>query len=108
MESWDVRSLEVEPHHPQVLHTDAHSRAIVIDLPEGELLQSHQTHESSWLLVADGEVEVESHGETTTAGPGFLAHFDESERREVRARSHARVVMILAPWPGEGHPSRRD
>jgi quercetin dioxygenase-like cupin family protein len=107
MESWDVRSLEVEPHHPQVLHTDDYSRAIAINLPEGELLQEHQTHESSWLLVADGEVEVESQGETTTAGPGFLAHFAEDERREVRARSHARVVMILAPWPGEGHPRRR-
>ena len=107
MESWDVRSLQVEPHHPQVLHTDAHSRAITIDLPEGESLQDHQTHESAWLLVADGEVEVDGGGETTSAGPGFLAHFGENERREVRARSHARVVMILTPWPGEGHPSHR-
>jgi quercetin dioxygenase-like cupin family protein len=107
MESWDVRSLEVEPHHPQVLRSNDNSRAIAIDLPEGELLQEHQTHESAWLLVADGEVEVENEGQTTTAGPGFLAHFDEAERREVRARSHARVVMILEPWPGEGHPRRR-
>jgi quercetin dioxygenase-like cupin family protein len=107
MESWDVRSLEVEPHHPQVLRSNDNSRAIAIDLPAGELLQEHQTHESAWLLVADGEVEVENGGKTTTAGPGFLAHFDEAERREVRARSHARVVMILEPWPGEGHPRRR-
>lgn len=107
MESWDVRSLEVEPHHPHVLHSDAQSRAIAIDLPEGELLQDHQTHEAAWLLVADGDVEIDGGGETTSAGPGFLAHFGEGERREVRARSHARVVMILEPWPGEGHPSRR-
>jgi quercetin dioxygenase-like cupin family protein len=107
MESWDVRSLEVEPHHPQILRSNDHSRAIAIDLPEGERLQEHQTHESAWLLVADGEVEVEHQGKTTTAGPGFLAHFEEAERREVRARSHARVVMILEPWPGEGHPRRR-
>jgi quercetin dioxygenase-like cupin family protein len=107
MESWDVRSLNVEPHHPQVLRSDAHSRAITIDLPEGELLQDHQTYESAWLLVADGDVEVDGGGETTTAGPGFLAHFEAGERREVRARSHARVVLILEPWPGEGHPNRR-
>lgn len=107
MESWDVRSLEVEAHQPQVLRSDDHSRAIAIDLPEGELLQEHQTHESGWLLVADGDVDVDHEDQTTAAGPGFLFHFDEDERREVRARSHARVVMILEPWPGEGHPRRR-
>jgi quercetin dioxygenase-like cupin family protein len=108
MESWDVRTLEVEPHQPQVLRSDDNSRAIVINLPEGEQLQDHQTHEAAWLLVADGEVEVDGGGETVTAGAGFLAHFEPDERREVRARSHARVVMLLEPWPGEGHPSRRD
>ncbi len=108
MESWDVRSLEVEIHRPQVLYTSDHSRAIAIRLPEGDLLQEHQTHESSWFIVADGEVEIEQGGETTQAGPGFFAHFEEDERREVRARSDARVVMILEPWPGEGHPRRRD
>jgi hypothetical protein len=25
----------------------------------------------------------------------------------VRAISDARLVLVLAPWPGEGHPSRR-
>ncbi|MBA3422038.1 MAG: cupin domain-containing protein [Thermoleophilaceae bacterium] len=108
MESWDISSLQFEPHHPQVLRSDEHSRAIAIDLPEGEQLQDHQTHEAAWLLVADGEVEIDGGGETQTAGPGFLAHFAAGERREVRAGSHARVVMILEPWPGEGHPSRRE
>jgi quercetin dioxygenase-like cupin family protein len=108
MESWDVSALQVEPHKPQVLRSDEHSRAIAIDLPEGEQLQDHQTHEAAWLLVADGAVEIEGGGETQTAGAGFLAHFQADERREVRARSHARVVMILEPWPGVGHPRRRD
>ena len=108
MDSWDVSSLPVEPHQPQVLHSDEYSRAIAIDLPGGERLQDHQTHEAAWLLVADGEVEIEGGGVTQTAGAGFLAHFEVDERREVRARSHARVVMILEPWPGEGHPRRRD
>jgi quercetin dioxygenase-like cupin family protein len=108
MESWDVSSLQVEPHHPQVLRSDEHSRAIAINLPEGEQLQEHQTHEAAWLLVADGEVEIDGGGETQTAGAGFLAHFAAGERRGVRSRSDARVVMILEPWPGEGHPSRRE
>jgi quercetin dioxygenase-like cupin family protein len=108
MESWDVRSLNVEPHQPQVIRSDDNSRAIVIDLPEGELLQEHRTHEAAWLLVASGEVEIDQQGDAVTAGAGFLAHFEPGEDREVRARSHARVVFLLEPWPGVGHPSRRD
>jgi hypothetical protein len=35
-----------------------------------------------------------------------MACFDPKERRVVRARSDSRLVLLLAPWPGEGHPSR--
>ena len=107
MESWDVASLEVEPHHPQVLRSDAETRVIVINLPAGESLQEHQVHERAYLVVAAGGVEVENDGKVETGGPGYLAHFDPNERREVRATSDSRVVLILAPWPGEGHPSLR-
>jgi hypothetical protein len=34
-----------------------------------------------------------------------LAHFEPNERRTVRALSDARLVLVLAPWPGVGHPS---
>ena len=108
MDSWNIAELDVQPHKPEVLRTDKEARVIAIHLPAGEQLQDHQTHEAAWLLVADGEVEVDGGGETVIAGAGFLAHFEPDERREVRARSHARVVMLLEPWPGEGHPSRRD
>jgi quercetin dioxygenase-like cupin family protein len=103
LESWDIRSLDVEPHQPKVLRTDAEARVIAINLPAGEQLQDHQTHERAYLLVADGEVEVDGGGGTESAGPGFVAHFDPNERREVRATSDARLVLILGPWPGEGH-----
>jgi quercetin dioxygenase-like cupin family protein len=103
VESWDIRSLDLEPHHPQVLRTDAEARVIAINLPAGERLQEHQTHERAYLLVADGEVEVEQNGSTETGGPGYVAHFDPTERREVRATSDARLVLILGPWPGQGH-----
>ena len=107
MDSWDIPSLEVEPHQPQVLLSDAETRAIVINLPAGEDLQEHQVHERAYLLVAAGEVEVVQGEDTTSAGPGFLAHFAPNERREVRGKSDARIVLILAPWPGEGHPNHR-
>ena len=102
MESWDIASLDVQAHHPAVLHSDEHTRAIAINLPAGELLQKHETHERAYLVVTDGEVELEHEGQTIEAGPGFLAHFEPHERREVRARGDSRLVLILAPWPAEG------
>ena len=61
----------------------------------------------AWLVVAAGEVEIEQGGSTVSGGSGFVAHFDPKERHEVRATSDSRLVLILAPWPGEGHPSQR-
>ena len=58
METWDIRSLAIEPHQPQVLRSDEETRAIAIHLPAGEELQEHQVHERAYLIVADGEIEV--------------------------------------------------
>jgi quercetin dioxygenase-like cupin family protein len=106
MEAWDVRSLEIEAHHPQVLRSDDESRAIAIQLPAGEQLQSHQVHERTYLIVVDGEIEISQDGGSVTGGAGLLSHFEPNERRTIEAVSDARLVLVLAPWPGEGHPSR--
>jgi quercetin dioxygenase-like cupin family protein len=108
MDTWDIASLDVQPHQPSVLRSDDETRVIAINLPAGEALQEHQVHERAWLVVASGEIEVEQGGQTVTGGPGFLAHFEPSEPHEVRARSDARLILLLSPWPGDGHPSRRD
>jgi quercetin dioxygenase-like cupin family protein len=107
VETWNVTSMEVEPRQPAVLRSDAEARVIAINLPAGQELGDHQVHERAWLVVADGEIEVEQGGQTERGGPGFLAHFDANERHEVRATSDARLVLILAPWPGAGHPRQR-
>jgi quercetin dioxygenase-like cupin family protein len=107
METWDIASLDVEPHRPAVLRSDDETRVIAINLPAGEELQEHQVHERAYLLVVDGEIEIDQGGDTVSGGPGFLAHFDPAERREVRAKSDSRLVLLLSPWPGVGHPSRR-
>jgi quercetin dioxygenase-like cupin family protein len=107
MDAWNVGELEVRPHHPEVLRSDDETRVIVLHLPAGEALQEHQVHERSWLTVATGEIEIEQGAETVRGGPGFLAHFEPGERREVRAVSDARLILLLSPWPGDGHPSRR-
>jgi quercetin dioxygenase-like cupin family protein len=107
METWDTASLDVEPHQPEVLRSDPEARVIAINLPAGEGLQEHQVHERAWVIVAMGEVEFEQDGTTVTGGPGFVAHFEPKEPHEVRALSDARLLLFLAPWPGEGHPSQR-
>jgi quercetin dioxygenase-like cupin family protein len=109
MDTWDIRTLDVQPHHPEVLRSDdGAARAIAIQLPAGEELQEHEVHEHAYLVVVDGEVELAEGGEARTVGPGTVAHWDPHERHEVRAVGNARLLLILAPWPGEGHPNLRN
>ncbi len=105
METWDIPSLSIEPHKPQVLRSDEETRAIAIHLPAGEQLQEHQVHERAYLLVAAGEVEVSVDGQRVSGGTGFLSHFQPKERHSVKALRDSRLVLVLAPWPGDGHPS---
>jgi quercetin dioxygenase-like cupin family protein len=108
MDTWNLNEMKVEPRQPQVLDSEAEGRAIVINLPAGEQLQEHQVHERAWLLVLDGEIEVaDATGESVTGPTGLLAIFDPNERHEVTAKSDARLLLVLSPWPGEGHPSNR-
>src|ERR1700749_2209017 len=106
METWDIRSLDIEPHRPVELRSDEESRAIAIHLPAGEELQEHQVHERAYLLVVVGEIEIANSDGDTTVGAGSLSRFGPNERRTVRALSDARLLLLLAPWPGIGHPSR--
>ena len=109
MEHWDLRTLDVQPRQPQILHSvRGDARSIAINLPAGEALQDHEVHERAHLVVIDGTVEIEQEGSTIAAEGGALAIFDPHERHEVRAVSDARLLLILAPWPGEGHPGARD
>src|SRR3954447_13186198 len=74
VETWDTRTLDVEPHQPKVLQSDDEGRTIVISLPAGEELQEHQVHERAWIVVVDGLVEIaDAGGATFEAGPGGLA-----------------------------------
>jgi quercetin dioxygenase-like cupin family protein len=106
MQTWDIRELAIEPHHPQVLRSDEEMRAIAISLPAGEQLQEHQVHERAYLFVAAGQVEIAEDGKNVGGGPGLVAQFAPNERRTVTAVSDSRLVLVLAPWPGVGHPSQ--
>ena len=105
MEHWDLRTVDVQPHQPKILHSArGEARSILINLPAGESLQEHQVHERAYVVVVDGEVELGG----TSGGPGLAAVFDPNERHTVTAQSDARLLLVLAPWPGDGHPGARD
>src|SRR5215210_4837947 len=109
MKHWDLRTLGVEAHRPAILHsTRGEARSIALHLPAGEELQDHEVHERAHLVVIEGEVDIAQDGETLSGGAGLLAVFDPGERHEVRARTDARLLLLLAPWPGPGHPGARD
>ena len=107
MEHWDINALSLDAHQPQVLRSDDETRAIVLLLPAGEELQEHQVHERAYVVVVGGEVEIDSaDGETVAGVRASIVHFGPGERHTVRATSTARLVLLLSPWPGVGHPSR--
>jgi len=89
---------------PVVLHSkDGAGRAVLIELRPGEALGDHGVKESALLLVLDGAVRVEAGGKSLDAEADELFHFDPDERHSVRSAGGARLLLLLAPWPGEGH-----
>jgi quercetin dioxygenase-like cupin family protein len=105
MQSWDLKTVVAEPHQPLILASAEDARTIVLDLPAGEELQEHEVHERARLIVVSGEVDVTiPSGDAISAGPGHLFEFDPGERHTVTARSDARLLLVLSPWPGDGHP----
>jgi quercetin dioxygenase-like cupin family protein len=109
VDHWDLHTLDVEPSRPQVLHSSrGESRTVAIALMAGEALQEHEVHERAHVVVVDGDVEIQADGSVVSGGPGTFVIFDPSERHEVRAVTDARLLLVLAPWPGPGHPGARD
>jgi quercetin dioxygenase-like cupin family protein len=105
MRSWDLKSIEAIPHQPEILASADDARTIVLYLPAGEELQEHEVHERARIVVVDGEIEMTTPaGESVSAGAGHLFEFDPGERHTVAARSDARLLLVLTPWPGDGHP----
>lgn len=105
MQNWDLKAIEAELHQPRILASADDARTIVLLLPAGEELQEHEVHERARIAVIEGEVEVTPlAGESVTASAGHLFEFDPGERHTVAARSDARLLLILTPWPGDGHP----
>jgi quercetin dioxygenase-like cupin family protein len=105
MQDWDLRTIGVEPHQPEILASADDARTILLFLPAGEELQEHEVHERTRVVVIEGQVEIAMPGgEGVSGGPGHLLEFEPGERHTVAARSDSRLLLILSPWPGDGHP----
>lgn len=105
MRSWKLDEIDLKPRLPEILSSSSAARAIVLDLAEGEGLGDHEVHERAWVIVLSGSVQVcNGAGERTDGGPGLLVEIAPGERHEVLAISASRLLLLLTPWPGNGHP----
>ncbi len=105
MNRWTITDRDLKPHAPEILASTDDARAIALMIPAGESFDDHQVHERAWVIVLDGEVEITtSAGDSVIGGNGLLVEFAPRERHAVHARSDARLLLLLTPWPGVDHP----
>ena len=106
MQSWNLLEIETPggSRSPIVLHSaDGEARAVLIGLEPGQRLGDHQVKEAAMIVVVDGRVRVGAGGQSVEAGAGTVFRFDPDERRSVSTENGARILLMLAPWPGLGH-----
>jgi quercetin dioxygenase-like cupin family protein len=105
VQSWNLLGIETPggSRSPVVVHSDNEARAVLIGLDAGQELGDHQVKEAAYLVVVDGRVRVDAGGETVDAGVGTLFQFEPDERHAVSSEGGARILLVLAPWPGHGH-----
>lgn len=105
MRHWDLREIETPggSRSPVVLHSDDEARAVLISLEPGQQLGDHQVKEHAFVAVVDGRARIEAGGTAVDAEPGMLFFFEPDERHAVSTDAGARILLFLAPWPGEGH-----
>ena len=105
VQSWNLMEVEAPSgtRDPMVIHSGNEARAVVIVLTQGQKLGDHQVKENAWITVLEGSAVVSAGGETVEATPGMLFRFDPDERHSLASEEGARILLLLAPWPGEGH-----
>ena len=105
MQSWNLRELETPggTRAPLVLHSNEDARAVLIAFEPGQELGDHEVKERAFVTVLEGRVRIEAGGQAVDAEPGTLAVFEPTERHALSSAEGARILLVLAPWPGEGH-----
>ena len=106
MRSWRLPEIETPDgsRSPVVLHPPTRARAVLIGLNPGQELGDHQVKEHAFIVVVDGTRADRGRRRDSsrrTRAP-FVA-FEPDERHVVASDSGAKILLLLAPWPGEGH-----
>jgi quercetin dioxygenase-like cupin family protein len=66
-------------------------------------LPEHHVRERAVLQVISGRVAIEASGEAVECAAGAVVMLDPGERHALRGLDDARLLLVLAPWPAEGH-----
>jgi quercetin dioxygenase-like cupin family protein len=104
MQRWHLPSVEAHSkREPRVLFSTPQCRAVVIDLVQGDVMGEHQVRERAVVEVVAGRVRLQADSETVECGAGTLITFDPGERHAVEALESSRLLLLLAPWPADGH-----
>ncbi|HEU5278994.1 MAG TPA: hypothetical protein VFU26_08845 [Gaiellaceae bacterium] len=105
MQSWNLGQIDTPggSRSPVVLRSDEAARAVLIALEPGQALGDHQVKEGALVCVVHGSVRVEAGSESVDAGAGWFFSFEADERHSISTETGARILLILTPWPGEGH-----
>jgi quercetin dioxygenase-like cupin family protein len=105
VQSWNLREIETPAgiRSPVVLRSDEAARAVLVSLEPGQSLGEHQVKERALVSVVEGAVRVEAGGQSIEGETGSFFSFDADERRSISTDTGARILLTLAPWPGEGH-----
>jgi quercetin dioxygenase-like cupin family protein len=103
--SWRLREIETPSgsRSPVVLHSGGEGRAVLIGLEPGQQLGDHQVKEHAFVVVVDGKARIRAGNDELEADAGTLVAFAPDERRVVSTDTGAKLLLLLAPWPGEGH-----
>jgi quercetin dioxygenase-like cupin family protein len=105
VQRWNLLAIDAPQgtRDPVVVAQDAGARAVLVVLSPGQELGEHQVKENAWVAILEGSVRVAAPGESHDVGPGTLLRFEPGERHSLASADGARILMLLTPWPAEGH-----
>lgn len=104
MDRWHLPSIEANgKREPRVLFSRPECRAVLIDLNAGDELSEHRLYERSLVEIVSGRLSLIVGDDRMECDAGTLLTFAPGEARSVHALEPSRILLLLTPWPGEGH-----
>jgi quercetin dioxygenase-like cupin family protein len=105
MHTWKLSEIETPggSRSPVVLRSEDEARAVLVGLDPGQELGDHQVKEHAWIVVVAGTATFRAGEDTVEAPAGTLVRFEPDERHSVSTEMGAKLLLLLAPWPGPGH-----